>query len=183
MLPNSVGNQWVYKYNNGISTADQYIYVNIVGTGTLPDGRSATIWTSTTHDPAGSTILIDSSFAVIDNQQAIFYTAPCSSCTPPILEERRFVFPLQVGNVWFTSRPSGDTTKVLSKGTLTVPAGTFENTFQLSKTVGYVTNSFTKDTLWYTPGIGITKYNRYIYNVGPPTVGNGIWELSSYTLK
>ena len=183
IFPNNVGNQWVYEYKNGSTTGTQLIFVEVVGKGTLPDGQDATIWTSTLQDGANNRYLIDSSFVVADNQKAVFYAAPCRTCIPQMFDEkRRYVFPLQVGNTWFTDKFYGDTTKVLQKSTLTVPAGTFENTFQLSKTIGYVTNSFTKDTIWLTPNIGMTKYYQNQYNLGP-IPGNGTWELSSYRLN
>jgi hypothetical protein len=75
-----------------------------------------------------------------------------------------------------------DTTKVLNESSLTVPAGTFENTFQLSKRIGYVVNSYTKDSIWLTPTIGMSKFYQDQFSLGP-IPGNGIWELSSYNLK
>lgn len=102
VFPNEVGNHWVYKYNDGYSNSEQYIYVDIVGTTTL-QGQSATIWTSTLQDASNTKYLIDSSYVVVDNQKAAFYAPPCLTCTPqPIYEKRRYVFPLQEGNLWFT---------------------------------------------------------------------------------
>jgi len=183
MFPHAVGNHWVYKYDDGYSNGDQYIYVNIVDTGTLPDGQRATIWTTTLQDAANNKYLIDSSFVVVDDKKAVFYAAPCRTCIPQMFDEkRRYIFPLQVSNTWFTDKFFGDTTKVLNENSLTVPAGTFDNTFQLSKIIGYVVNSFTKDSIWLTPNIGMTKYYQNEYSLGQ-IPGNGIWELSNYNLK
>jgi hypothetical protein len=178
LFPNEVGNHWVYKYNDGVSTDDHYIYVDIINTGVLPNGQNATIWTTKID-----TFLIGTQYVVADDQKAIFYNAPCWTCTQQMPDERRrYIFPLQVNNKWFTQAPYGDTTKVLSQGALTVPAGTFEKTFQLSKTDGYVTNSFTKDTIWLTPNIGMTKFYQDEYSLGP-IPGNGTWELKNFLLK
>ncbi len=65
---------------------------------------------------------------------------------------------------------------------LTVPAGSFDSTFQLSKTIGYVVNSYTKDSVWLTPDIGMAKYYQDEYSLGE-IPGNGIWELATYNLK
>lgn len=182
IFPYAVGNHWVYKYNDGHSNSEQYINVDIVGT-TILQGQNATIWTSTLQEASNVKYLLDSSYVVADNQKAIFYAPPCLTCTPqPLYEKRRFVFPLQVGNFWFTNTFFGDTTKVLNENSLTVPAGTFKNTFQLSKTIGYVTNSFTKDSIWLTPNVGVTKYYQDKYSLGP-VPGNGTWELANYSLK
>ncbi len=183
IFPNAIGDEWVYKYNDGYTVGNQYIHVNVVGAGILPDGQHATIWTARVEDVTGARYLIDSSFVVSDDQKVVFYAAPCRTCMPPMFpEKRRYVFPLQVGNFWFTSSVFGDTTKVLNKGNLSVPAGTFENTFQLSRTVGYVTNSFTNDTIWVTPNVGITKFLQNEFSLGW-LPGHGTWELESYQLK
>ncbi len=181
-FPDKVGNHWVYKYNDG-SNSEQYIFVDIVGTGILPDGQNVTIWTSTLQDATNRKYLLDSSFVVVDEQKAVFYGVPCLTCTTQMPDEkRRYIFPLQVNNKWFTDKFFGDTTKVLNESSLTVPAGTFDSTFELSKTVGYVVNSFTKDTIWLTPNIGMTKFYQNEYSLGQ-LPGNGIWELLSYQLK
>lgn len=183
MFPHAVGDQWVYQYDDGSGDSDQYIYVDIIGKGTLPDGQEATIWTSTLQDRSNERYLLDSSFVVVDDQKAIFYDAPCRTCIPQMFdEERRYIFPLQVGNFWVPDGTFGDTTKVLNESSLIVPAGTFENTFQLSKTIGYRTNSFTNDSIWLTPNIGMTKYYKNEFSLGP-LPGNGIWKLASYKLK
>lgn len=182
MFPNTVGNHWVYKYNDGINS-NQYIDVDIVGTTTLPNGQAATIWTSTLYDNTNQKFSLDSSYVVVDNEKSIFYAPPCLPCIPSTIDEkRRYIFPLQVGNKWFTNVFFGDTTKVLNENSLTVPAGTFINTFLLSRTIGYVVNTYTKDTVWLTPNIGMTKYIQNHYSLGP-LPGNGIWELESYNLK
>ncbi len=181
-FPDKVGNHWVYKYNDG-SNSEQYIFVDIVGTGILPDGQNVTIWTSTLQDATNRKYLLDSSFVVVDEQKGVFYGVPCLTCTTQMPDEkRRYIFPLQVNNKWFTDKFFGDTTKVLNESSLTVPAGTFDSTFELSKTVGYVVNSFTKDTIWLTPNIGMTKFYQNEYSLGQ-LPGNGIWELLSYQLK
>src|SRR5665647_883261 len=183
IFPHNVGNHWVYRYDDGYCNSNQDIYVDIVGTGKLPDGQNATILTTTLQDAANNKYLIDSSFVVVDDQKAVFYAAPCRTCIPQMFDEkRRYIFPLQVGNTWYTDKFFGDTTRVLNESSLTVPAGTFDNTFQLSKTIGYVVNSFTKDSIWLTPNIGMTKYYQNAYSLGP-IPGNGIWELSNYNLK
>jgi hypothetical protein len=182
-FPDRVGDHWVYKYDDLNSNDKQYILVDIVGATTLPDGRSVSIWTSTLQDKSNTKYLIDSSYVTIDDQKAVFYAPPCLTCTDhTAYEKRRYIFPLRVGNTWFTNEFFGDTTCVLSNESLTVPAGMFNNTFQLSKTVGYVTNSFTKDSIWLTLNIGMTKYYQDAYSLGP-IPGNGIWELESYDLK
>ncbi len=182
-FPNKVGDNWLYKYYDGYTNGEQFIEVKIVGTGLLPDGQIATIWTTTLLTATNGKYLIDSAFVVVDAANAVFYYAPCRTCIPQMADERRrYLFPLQVGNKWFSNKFFGDTTKVLNLGSVAVPAGTFDNTFQLSKTIGYVTNSYTRDSIWLTPNIGMTKFYQDEYSLGP-IPGNGVWELASYNLK
>ena len=175
-FPNAVGNHWRYKYTiSGLLT--DYIDVDVVGQGTLPDGQKANIWVSRIQS------FNDTSYVVSNGGIVKVYNKPCWVCTKPMPYERmRYVLPLQTGNSWFTNAFYGDTTKVLGQSILAVPAGTFANTYELSKTRGYVTNSRTNNRVWVTPGVGITKLNQVELSLGGVT-GNGLWELDSYSLK
>jgi hypothetical protein len=181
-FPNEIGDQWVYKYSpSGNPAADTgTVQVDIVGQITLPDGEPAKIWvTNYSNDPNPSddtTLVVDSGSTVI-----IYYNNICPDCTSKMPAERkRYNFPLQVSDEWIYSL--NDTTRVLGEPGLQVPAGNFPNTFQLSKTVGYSVESFTKDTIFITPAVGITKYFQNEFDQGP-LPGNGLWELASYRLK
>ena len=78
--------------------------------------------------------------------------------------------------------PGGDTTKVLSEEEITVPAGTFPGTYKLSKIIGYVYETYTQDSIWLTPNIGMTRCFQNEFSTAP-VPGNGVWELTSYNLK
>ena len=173
-FPNEIGNHWRYEYN---STPASFIDVDIVGSRLLPDGQLANTWV---YKYAGYT---DTNYVVSDEFLARIYVNPCWTCPSPMLfEKMRYIFPLHVGNIWYTGFPSGDTTKVLANSTLTVPAGTFENTFELSKKRNYVVNAWTNNQIWFTPTVGMTKLNQGEFNLGP-VIGNGIWQLANYSLK
>jgi hypothetical protein len=183
-FPNEIGDHWVYKYSpSGSPAADTgSVQVDIVGQITLPDGELAKIWVTKYSDdpnPADdTTLVVDSASTVI-----VYYNDICPNCTdkmPPIW--KTYQFPLQVSNEWFSAYLFGDTTRVLNKLSIRVPAGTFPNTYQLARTVGYAVNSWTQDTIFVTPGVGVTEYFQSEYNLGP-FPGNGLWELASYQLK
>jgi hypothetical protein len=181
-FPNQIGDRWVYKYSpSGSAAADTgTVQVDIVGQLILPDGESAKIWvTKYSNDPGYSdtTLVVDSASTV-----KIYFNNICPICTNKMPQERkRFNFPLQVSDVWINAFYH-DTTKVLAELSVQVPAGNFPNTFQVARTVAYVTNSFTQDTTFITPAVGITKYLQREFSLGffP---GNGLWELASYQLK
>ncbi len=181
-FPNQIGDHWVYKYSSsGSPSADTgNIQVDIVSQIYLPDGESAKVWvTKYSNDPGypDTTLVVDSASTV-----KIFFNNICPNCTDKMPEERRrYNFPLQVSDEWINAYYN-DTTEVLNEVNLQVPAGNFPGTFQLSRTVGYATNSYTQDTIFITPAIGVTEYFQKEYGLGP-FPGNGLWELASYQLK
>ena len=172
-FPNRIGDSWTYKYTEG-NGSQHDIEVKIVGQGKLPNGQIAKIWQ---YKYPGFT---DSVWVMSNDTEAIFYNKPC--CTTMPLQRLRLVFPLNVGNSWHTDAPYGDTTRVWNQSTISVPAGTFQNVYGISKTVGYVTNSWTKDTLWYKNKIGIVRKSQSEFSLGP-LPGNGTWELRSYIVN
>jgi hypothetical protein len=183
-FPNQIGDQWIYKYSpSGSPSADTgTIQVDIIGQTTLPDGETAKIWVtkySNDPNPTDDTSLVVESASTV----TVYFNDICLNCTNKMPDERKtYHFPLQVSNEWSYESNYLDTTKVLNELSLQVPAGNFPNTFQLSQTVGYVVNSFTQDTVFITPGVGITEYFQREYNLGP-FPGNGLWRLASYELK
>lgn len=175
-FPNTVGNHWRYQYTVS-GQPSSYIDVNIIGQATLPDGQNAKIWVYKILS------YTDTAYVVSNGQTITFYNKPCLTCTVKMPFERmRYILPMQTGNIWFTNAPYGDTTKVLTLSTLTIPAGVFENTYELSKKRGNVTNSWTSNQIWFTPNVGLTKLIQGEFNLGP-TIGNGLWELISYSLN
>jgi hypothetical protein len=183
-FPNQIGDHWVYKYSpSGNPAADTgTVQVDIVGQTILPDGEPAKIWVTKYSNDLNSA---DDTSLVVDSASTvkIYYDNICPICTNKMPSEwKRYNFPLRVSNEWINANYYDDTTKVLDELSLQVPAGIFPNTFQLAKTVGYIVNSFTQDTIFITPGVGITEYFQREFNLGP-FPGNGLWELASYQLK
>jgi hypothetical protein len=181
-FPDQIGDLWVYKYSpSGSAAADTgTIEVDIVGQTILPDGEPANIWVTKYSNDLGypdTTLVVDSASTV-----KIYFNNICPNCTDKMPEERtRYNFPLQVSNEWIYAN-NYDTSKVLDETGLHVPAGNFPNTFQLSKTAGFIVNSWVKDTIFITPAVGIIKYIQAEFSLGP-FPGNGLWELASYQLK
>lgn len=184
-FPNNVGNHWRYEFQSTDPVTKSYIDVDIIGTGKLPNGQLAKIWVYSFLNFRETNLSFrDTNYVVSDDKNVIIYTNPCRTCAKPQqmpYEKMKYVLPLKTGNFWLT--PSiRDTTKVLANAVLKVPAGSFKNTFELSNKRAYVTNSWTNNTIWFTPNIGITKLKQSQFDLGPlPTNGN--WELIDYSLK
>ena len=182
-FPNQIGDHWDYKYSPSGNPVEDTgtIQVDIVGQTILPDGETAKIWVTKYSNDTNypdTTLVVDSASTV-----KIYFNDICPYCTDKTPEERgRYNFPLRVSDEWIPAGYYNDTTRVLDELSLQVPAGDFPNTFQLSRTIGYATNSYTKDTIFITPGVGITKYWQNEFSLGP-LPGYGLWELASYQLK
>ena len=178
-FPNTIGDHWRYNYTPTptFPPTPGYIDVDIVGEGVLPDGELAKIWAYKILS------YTDTTYVVADEQVVKIFDKPCPGCTLYMPYERmRYQLPLQTGNFWYTNARFGDTTRVLAEYAVTVPAGSFENTFELLKKQNYVTNSWENNQVWFSPTIGLVKLNQVEWSIGP-LLGNGLWELESYSLK
>ncbi len=177
VFPNKTGDQWTYKlttYNADIDT----VKVEIVSQGKLPNGANAKIWKYTYIYP--SLTYTDTVWVSSNNNEVRIYDNPCRTCTGKMPFERlRYILPLKVGKFWLTNAAYGDTTKVLDQENVSVPAGTFSNVFRLSKVRGYVTNSWTNDTIYFKEHVGLVKFSQNEFILGP-LIGNGVWELINY---
>lgn len=169
-FPNQVGNHWVYRFSGYPENTDS-IFVDIIGTSRLPNGESATIWTTK------FATFTDTSYVTSTAHEAVFYPSPCWSCTPTMPTPKlRYVFPLQVGNQWLSAGVGGDTIKVLSQSSVLV-GKTGYTAYVLTKTRQPAVNASTQDTLWFVPSVGMVRLQQREYNLGP-LPGNGTWELA-----
>lgn len=177
-FPNQVGDNWTYRLS-GSSVGT--IHVEIIGQGILPNGDEASLW-QYTYNITNQTFIDTTWVSVIDNNVRI-YNSPCLTCTETMpIERMNYILPLNTGNSWHTNATYGDTTKVLKQLNIIVPSGKFNDVFQLSKVRGYVTNSWTKDTIYMKEKIGIVEFSQNEFNLGP-VIGNGNWELVNYYVQ
>jgi hypothetical protein len=93
----------------------------------------------------------------------------------------RYKLPVTAGDMWTIPQNYKDSTWVLGNYTVTVPGGTFKNTCELKKERGYIVNSWTNNKIWFSPQVGVVKFEQSEYSLGP-VLGNGLWELLNYTL-
>ncbi|HWK04536.1 MAG TPA: hypothetical protein VNS58_12940 [Puia sp.] len=185
VFPNEVGDHWTYQFRGYGSSADKIdsINVDIIGQILLPDGGHARIWLY--RYPNG----VDTNYVVSDEKMVKIYYGYynyCNPCTGIMPREKfKYSFPLEMGKSWITGDQYGDTIKAISKSSVTVPAGTFLNTSLLINLPGkskFIGNFHRKDSIWYTPYIGVIKRRQNEFDLRPMP-GNGIWELSGYSLK
>jgi hypothetical protein len=178
-FPNEVGDHWRYLCTWGIATVHlDTIDVDVVGIRTITGGQTAKVWAykyKFNNYPMSN----DTSYVVIDSQLVKVYLHYYGST---YYEKKRYKLPLTVGNIWTIPQNYKDTTWVLGNNAVTVPAGTFANTFQLRQERKHIVNSSTNNDMWLSPQVGLVKFYQEEYNLGGVR-GNGLWELISYSVQ
>lgn len=177
-FPNEIGNHWRYLYTWGFAIIQRdTIDVEIVGTRAMPNGQTAKVW-AYKYSYNNYPIRYDTNFVVVDSQVVKIYLYGYGS----YYEKKRYKLPLTVGNIWTIPQNYKDTTWVLGNNAVTVPAGTFANSYKLRHERKYIVNSWTNNDVWLSPQVGVVKFFQEEYNLGG-VGGNGLWELISYTVQ
>jgi hypothetical protein len=178
-FPNEIGDHWRYLYTwNSVNVQRDTIDVDIIGTLTLPSGQLAKVW-AYKFKYNNYPMFNDTSYVVVDSQLVKVYLHYYGST---YYEKKRYKLPLTVGNIWTIPQNYKDTTWVLGNNAVTVPAGTFANTYQLRQERKYIVNSWTNNDMWLSPQVGLVKFYQEEYNLGGVR-GNGLWELISYSVQ
>ncbi|HLX90034.1 MAG TPA: hypothetical protein VKR32_00035 [Puia sp.] len=185
IFPNHVGDRWTYANAGRKEFGDQvnWLIVEVIGSLRLPNGKIANIWLY--KFPRGT----DTTYVLSSGTKATVYfgniaTHPRDPGEMP-MEKWSYHFPLSASDFWVLDYPHGDTVKVQPRQEVLVPAGRFSNSYLL---VNYTDQSveirnFRKvDSVWFTPGIGVTRFVQNEFNVRP-ALGNGNWELLNYQFK
>jgi len=176
-FPNEIGNHWRYLYTWGVVNIHlDTIDVDIVGTRTITGGQVAKVWAY--KYKSNTSIVHDTSYVVVDSQLVKIYFYQYGS----YYERRRYKLPVTVGSVWTIPQNLRDTTWVLGNYAVTVPAGTFANTYELRHERKPIVNTWTNNKIWFSPQVGVVKFNQFEYDLGP-VLGNDLWELISYTVQ
>jgi hypothetical protein len=178
-FPNEIGNHWRYLYTwNSVNVQRDTIDVDITGTRILPSGQLAKVWAykfKYNNYPMAN----DTSYVVVDSQLVKVYLHSYGSI---YYEKKRYKLPLTVGNLWTIPTNYKDTTWVLGNYAVTVPSGTFANTYELRQERKPIVNSWTNNGMWLSPQVGLVKFYQEEYNLGGVR-GNGLWELINYSVQ
>lgn len=160
LIPVTVGNQWDYSWTTITSGA-----VNDTMTGTqssqiasettLDDGTEAFEVISTMeYDDTLMTDFTDTSYFVETDDYLLVYGDKAD--TDP---DTQIVYPVEEGNTWTVYSDSNYTTTAVVLGTenVTVPAGTYEDCWE----IGYITEGETTYT-YFAEGTGNVKSYMYM---------------------
>ena len=190
-FPKTVGSQWVYTRYDSTSAQTDTLTVTILDTITITaTGELATVWD---YDPLSPYI------GVPFRQLYITATAgtvkPSSKdttwvyhATDAIRPTFVYVTPLAVDSFWTCDSciSWSDSTHVESTTTVIVPAGTFEDAFEVKRSYSCGIECSSTYTYWVKPGIGIVRSHEVTW------AGDGgggwwetitTWELHSYQIR
>ncbi len=170
-FPNNIGTFWKYKVYDSISTINDTLTITIVGTTNLNDGKVVTIWQNKYQTRIPNT---DTSYIYSGSEGIYFYFNKTIQSLYKI-----YKFPLTIGNYWLGNYVK-DTIKVTSKSSINTLAGSFSETYTLTRTARFFPNGSLFEQELFKPNIGLLT-SLQINNSG--SYSNENWELFSYLIK
>jgi hypothetical protein len=161
-FPNEIGFQFTYSLvDSFINLAYDTVTVIVKGDTILPNNKLATIWE---FDYSAYT---DTFYVTTCGDTLMFYSRWDFQTA-----RTAYIFPIEVGKEW-RGDVAIDTSRVIDKGIVVVPAGNFQKGYRLHETwFGF--NDFGDITTWLVPKVGIVKMDRIEYMI------NQKWELIDY---
>ena len=174
-FPNKVGDSWTYAYTDTAYGHREGGYSLITDTLKLSIVESKngvtiwqTIWPKQFRQPSYRN---DSALVRISGDSVkVSYLEGYAGFLNSL-----YIFPLETGNSWSIY---ADSSHVASKGSLSVPAGSFDNVYRISTGGGGVNAFFAQDA-WFKPGVGIIQVTHYEFN----NPGTYTLKLIDYHLK
>jgi hypothetical protein len=166
VFPDTLGASWTYaKYTIPDSTYDTVV-VSIAGTRVLDNGDTATVWIY--RSLAG----VDTELVTRNDDLVTRYVHDSTGFHLTAF----YLFPLSVGKAWIDAFAS-DTSRVTAKESLTIPAGTFPETYWITRSYpGHPGYQWIET--WFAPNVGIVKWVKMKYDFGPFSV----YGIDTYTL-
>lgn len=171
-FPNTVGDRWTYVVFDSIRHIADTVRVQVTSEGTLPsrvppfDREAVNVWEYTYRDHA------DTQYVNLLHDTVNVYNGEIS--------HPYFIIPFQVGRQWGSSYGlGGDSTTVVMKDSIVVPAGKFKSSFLIRRhqyTIGPVTMG--DIDRWFVPYVGSVWIHQE-YTRGLVCI-NVTWVLISY---
>jgi hypothetical protein len=155
-FPDSAGLVWAYEVEDSVESSGEpqptieTVLVAIEGTKALANHDSARVWVYHYSDRADTTYV----YAIGDS---VYFLRDTASMMP----YQTFIFPLEVGKEWVEDEYYQDTTRIDSSGTVTTPAGQFQDAYRVVKTWGGMADNAGSIRTWLVQGEGIVKRDEY----------------------
>lgn len=159
-FPNTLGTSWTYGTFDSLTRQTDTAVVTVSGHTILPNTKSVTVWQTAYRSRTDSQYV-----SVSGDTVTVYYRSDVTV----------YVFPFHVGQGW--KGPSGnDSNMVTQRGTISVPAGSFQNGFRIQRALSGL-NVRKQSSVWLVPLIGIVDVHQ-------TTVGfefeNTTWRLLAY---
>lgn len=166
-FPNQIGDSWTYSVLDSTTLKVQTVVVKVVGDTVFSNGGKFKIWEYRYPDKIDTGYVNIEGDTVHFNFKSGFYNT-------------KYTFPLYEGKSWLSGK-SGSThsSTVENIESITVPAGTFKDCYQIKTTiVGYNYGLVTND--WFMPGVGFIQHHIYERSFGPVDIQ--VWKLVNYMI-
>jgi len=177
IYPNTIGDSWIYSYTSFDGSKRGTLEVRIAIYQTSPEGPEMQIWIYKYSS------VTDTLFKDVTNRFVSEYNFPLLYADS-MNAYRELGFPLISGKKW-AAYPSScaDSLTIFSLSPLTVPAGTFDSTYQVNvRGSECILNYSNTSSTWYTPHIGMVKMIKSVRNLTEDP-RNGLYQLIEYHLK
>ena len=169
-FPLHIGNTWQYEVFDSLNAIYDTIDVTAEGMATIAFNLSAyrLIYTGGAQP--------DTDFVVInwDDDEIDIYTYEAQP-----YPYYTYHFPFAMGDGWgiYTF---AELTGIVGKGTITVPAGTFDDGFFYTAEGSIIPNDFYRLENWLVPGVGLVKMTKTEYWLAPENIE--VWRLLDYDI-
>ncbi len=166
-FPNQVGDSWSYSVFDSTTLKTQTVVVKIVGDTLFSNGDRFKIWEYRYPDKTDTGYVNIVNDTINFNFKSGFYNT-------------KYTFPLYVGKSWLSGKSGSTHSSTVEKiESITVPAGTFKDCYQIKTTiVGYNYGLVTND--WFMPGVGFIQHHINERSFGPADIQ--VWKLVNYTI-
>ena len=166
-FPNQIGDRWTYSVFDSTTLKTQTVLVKIIGDTVFSNNEKFKIWEYFYPDKRDTAYVNIVGDTVNFNFKSGFYNT-------------KYTFPLYVGKSWLSGKSGSTHSSTVEKiESLTVPAGTFKDCYQIKTTIaGYNYVLITEN--WFMPKIGFIQHHINKRSFGPADIQ--IWKLVNYNL-
>jgi hypothetical protein len=175
-IPMAIGVLWIYEVHDNLAEVTDTIQVSIVDTVSTGDGSFFTVWKYNRSDVI-STRYIEVAGDTLVIRHDTLNLQPCEY----------LVFPLKVGRRWTVPCGFRDTSWVTHSGRISVPAGDFDNGFQIDRLWNFdIEGGGNRSTTWIVPEVGIVfRHLLSQFSDGSTTTftADEEWRLLSHDLS
>lgn len=167
-FPNRIGNWWTYDRFDSLAMEKTTLRVEIIRDSVWKDGHTYLMWVFSKSN------IYDTLYVRTTADSVLFYR---------YLEgfpQEVMLIPLATGLSWTHPFFVRDSTKVLSKDTLTVKNIVFTDAYRIRRRL-FAFNDYQTDDRWFIPNLGVCKLENWHYLFGWISKEN--WSLKDFDVR